>query len=168
MLYGEYLQLEKILSAQRMLSPCDKKPVHDEHLFIVVHQGKYLNFTGSLKNFEGVSIANSYHPLEMKILIFRYILIHQLAYELWFKQIIFELDSLRDLFNTESIEESSTLEILKRLNRIVLILNVSILYFRMASCSNMSMTSKINYNGTWLCECFFFRMSRDRITKNEP
>lgn len=49
------------------------------------------------------------------------------AYELWFKQIIFELDSLRDLFNQESIAESSTLEILKRLNRIVLILNVSFL-----------------------------------------
>lgn len=41
MLYGEYLQLEKILSAQRMLSPSDHKPVHDEHLFIVVHQGKF-------------------------------------------------------------------------------------------------------------------------------
>jgi tryptophan 2,3-dioxygenase len=50
-----------------------------------------------------------------------------LAYELWFKQIIFELDSLRDLFNQELIEESSTLEILKRLNRIVLILNVSLI-----------------------------------------
>lgn len=56
------------------------------------------------------------------------LIIFLLAYELWFKQIIFELDSLRDLFNTESIEESSTLEILKRLNRIVLILKVNILY----------------------------------------
>lgn len=42
MLYGEYLQLEKVLSAQRMLSPSGKQPVHDEHLFIVVHQGKKL------------------------------------------------------------------------------------------------------------------------------
>jgi tryptophan 2,3-dioxygenase len=39
MLYGEYLQLEKILSAQRMLSPTGTQPVHDEHLFIVIHQG---------------------------------------------------------------------------------------------------------------------------------
>ena len=85
MLYGEYLMLHKILSAQRMLSAESSRPVHDEHLFIVTHQ----------------------------------------AYELWFKQIIFELDSLRDLFNQESIEESNTLEMLKRLNRIVLILNVS-------------------------------------------
>lgn len=49
-----------------------------------------------------------------------------LAYELWFKQIIFELDSLRELFNQENIAESNTLEMLKRLNRIVLILNVSV------------------------------------------
>lgn len=48
------------------------------------------------------------------------------AYELWFKQIIFELDSLRNLFNRENIQESNTLEMLKRLNRIVLILNVSL------------------------------------------
>jgi len=47
-----------------------------------------------------------------------------LAYELWFKQIIFELDSIRNLFNAELIEESRTLEILKRLNRIVLILRL--------------------------------------------
>lgn len=85
MLYGEYLMLDKVLSAQRMLSAQSLRPVHDEHLFIVTHQ----------------------------------------AYELWFKQIIFELDSLRDLFNRENIEESNRLEILKRLNRIVLILNVS-------------------------------------------
>lgn len=47
------------------------------------------------------------------------------AYELWFKQILFEIDSVRDLFNQDIIEESGTLEILKRLNRIVLILKVS-------------------------------------------
>ncbi|KAB0799547.1 hypothetical protein PPYR_07427 [Photinus pyralis] len=83
MLYSEYLMLEKIIKAQRMVSVEENKPVHDEHLFIVTHQ----------------------------------------AYELWFKQIIFELDSIRGLFSTE-LEESQTLEILKRLNRIVLILKV--------------------------------------------
>lgn len=39
MLYGEYLMLDKLLSAQRMLSAESSKPVHDEHLFIVTHQG---------------------------------------------------------------------------------------------------------------------------------
>jgi tryptophan 2,3-dioxygenase len=39
MMYGEYLQLDKILNAQRMLSARSNHPVHDEHLFIVTHQG---------------------------------------------------------------------------------------------------------------------------------
>lgn len=47
-----------------------------------------------------------------------------LAYELWFKQIIFELDSIRHMLDEVKIEETRTLEILKRLNRIVLILKV--------------------------------------------
>jgi hypothetical protein len=41
MLYGEYLQLDKILNAQRMISARNNHPVHDEHLFIVTHQGKH-------------------------------------------------------------------------------------------------------------------------------
>jgi hypothetical protein len=41
MLYGEYLQLDKILNAQRMLSSRVNQPVHDEHLFIITHQGTY-------------------------------------------------------------------------------------------------------------------------------
>ncbi|CAL7936975.1 unnamed protein product [Xylocopa violacea] len=108
MLYGEYLQLDKILTAQRLLSAEYNREVHDEHLFIITHQ----------------------------------------AYELWFKQIIYELDSVRALFNSDSnsyeslngtsnnhtavqknrvppvLNESRTLEILKRLNRIVLILKL--------------------------------------------
>ncbi|XP_021924784.1 tryptophan 2,3-dioxygenase [Zootermopsis nevadensis] len=86
MLYGEYLQLDKILNAQRMLSARTNHPVHDEHLFIITHQ----------------------------------------AYELWFKQILFELDSVRAKFNTEDLvlDESQSQEILKRMNRIVLILKL--------------------------------------------
>ena len=40
-LYDEYLQLDKVLSAQRLVSylPENNRPVHDEHLFIVTHQG---------------------------------------------------------------------------------------------------------------------------------
>jgi tryptophan 2,3-dioxygenase len=51
--YGEYLKLPELLSIQQLLSD---PPVHDELLFIVVHQ----------------------------------------AYELWFKQLLFELESVRD------------------------------------------------------------------------
>lgn len=96
--------LDKILSAQRLLSTENNKPVHDEHLFIITHQG---------------NIQLIYY-----FVLFLQICIFVLAYELWFKQIIYELDSIRDLFNSEIIEEFRTLEILKRLNRIVLILKV--------------------------------------------
>lgn len=39
MLYSEYLCLDKILSAQRLLSAEYSDEVHDEHLFIITHQG---------------------------------------------------------------------------------------------------------------------------------
>lgn len=39
LLYGEYLQLDKILSAQTLVSGLYDKEVHDEHLFIITHQG---------------------------------------------------------------------------------------------------------------------------------
>ncbi|KAK4014616.1 tryptophan 2,3-dioxygenase [Daphnia magna] len=82
MMYGEYLQLDKILDGQRLMSEqLGSETVHDEHLFIVTHQ----------------------------------------AYELWFKQIIYELDSVREMFSTQEIEERKMLEVLKRMNRIVLI-----------------------------------------------
>ncbi len=51
--YGGYLMLPELLSVQRLLS---EPPVHDELLFITVHQ----------------------------------------AYELWFKQLVFELEAIRD------------------------------------------------------------------------
>ena len=65
--YGRYLALDKILNAQEMQSEAQGgQPVHDEHLFIVIHQ----------------------------------------AYELWFKQILYEVDSVRDLFmGKETLEE---------------------------------------------------------------
>lgn len=40
MVYGEYLMLDTLLSSQRMLSS-QSKPVHDEHLFIITHQGNF-------------------------------------------------------------------------------------------------------------------------------
>ena len=40
MMYGEYLQLDKILDGQRLLSETlGNERVHDEHLFIITHQG---------------------------------------------------------------------------------------------------------------------------------
>lgn len=42
MLYGDYLMLDKIINAQRMQSAESNCPVHDEHLFIITHQGKFM------------------------------------------------------------------------------------------------------------------------------
>ena len=39
--YSTYLALDKILDAQVLQSELAGKKVHDEHLFIVVHQGKH-------------------------------------------------------------------------------------------------------------------------------
>lgn len=85
MLYGEYLQLDKLLDCQDPVSDyTEKGSVHDEHLFIVTHQ----------------------------------------AYELWFKQIIVELDSVKSLFNAAEVNEAKMLVITSRVNRIVLILKL--------------------------------------------
>ncbi len=39
--YGAYLQLDKILSAQELQSELAGEPVHDEHLFVIIHQGEH-------------------------------------------------------------------------------------------------------------------------------
>jgi len=41
--YGNYLQLDRILNSQVLLSAKhdqNKSPIHDEHLFMIIHQGK--------------------------------------------------------------------------------------------------------------------------------
>lgn len=106
-IYGEYLMLDKLLDAQCMLSKEDKRPVHDEHLFIITHQGMSIS----------LSLTHAFSNLSVSL---------WLAYELWFKQIIFEFDSIRDMLDAEVIDETKTLEIVKRLNRIVLILKVGV------------------------------------------
>lgn len=52
-----------------------------------------------------------------------FIVTHQ-AYELWFKQILYEINSVRELFMTPPLDESKTLVIINRLNRVVLILKL--------------------------------------------
>lgn len=52
-----------------------------------------------------------------------FIVTHQ-AYELWFKQILYEVDSVRELFMNPPLDESKTLIIVNRLNRVVLILKL--------------------------------------------
>lgn len=77
--YGEYLGLEKILSAQHPRSAKAGHPVHDEMLFIQFHQ----------------------------------------IYELWFKQVLFELDGILERFSAHTVDESDMQPILTYLGRIV-------------------------------------------------
>lgn len=76
--YGEYLQLDKLLSAQELESAKDGNPQHDEMLFIIVHQ----------------------------------------AYELWFKQILWELDDVLSMFGHEAVAEGDMGRVVARLRRI--------------------------------------------------
>ena len=77
--YSDYLQLEKILSGQELMSAKRGAPAHDEMLFIIVHQ----------------------------------------VYELWFKQILHELDSVITIFKQESIIESDVSFVVLRLKMII-------------------------------------------------
>ena len=90
MYYSEYLQLEKILSAQSLESKKNKSAAHEEMLFIITHQ----------------------------------------TYELWFKQILFELDFVIASFNSDNIIEDEMLVILARLQRIAIIFDVLIDQFK--------------------------------------
>lgn len=84
--YGEYLQLDKILDAQKLESAKQGKPAHDEMLFIVTHQ----------------------------------------AYELWFKQIIYELESVIDVFDDPIVEDKKMGRVIHRLARVKTIQRVLI------------------------------------------
>ncbi|XP_032542923.1 tryptophan 2,3-dioxygenase [Chiroxiphia lanceolata] len=90
LIYGEYLQLNKILNAQELESEKNGKKIHDEHLFIVTHQ----------------------------------------AYELWFKQILWEMDSVRVIFQNGHVrDERNMLKVITRMNRISLILKLLVEQF---------------------------------------
>ncbi|CAN5297455.1 N/A [soil metagenome] len=76
--YADYLQLERLLSSQSLRSESDGSAVHDEMLFIIVHQ----------------------------------------AYELWFKQILWELEAVTGVFGQQTVEERDMLRIVAHLDRI--------------------------------------------------
>jgi tryptophan 2,3-dioxygenase len=76
--YSDYLHLEQLLSSQKMASAEAGSPVHDEMLFIIVHQ----------------------------------------AYELWFKQILWELTAVADLLRRDRVDEKEMLRIVAHLDRI--------------------------------------------------
>lgn len=84
--YTDYLKVDTITNLQSRRSEEFGKPVHDEMLFIIIHQ----------------------------------------TYELWFKQILFELNSAVDVFTKSKVDEREMLTINSRLNRIMEIQKVLI------------------------------------------
>ncbi|XP_039520406.1 tryptophan 2,3-dioxygenase A-like [Pimephales promelas] len=82
LIYGDYLQLDKIVTSQMLQSELKGNKIHDEHLFIVTHQ----------------------------------------AYELWFKQVLWELDSVREIFISGHVrDERNMLKVNTRIQRVVMI-----------------------------------------------
>ncbi|WP_026375548.1 tryptophan 2,3-dioxygenase family protein [Aestuariibacter salexigens] len=77
--YGDYLQLDRLLSAQRPESSKYGETAHDETLFIIVHQ----------------------------------------AYELWFKQILHELNSVIDVFARTEVKDQELTTVVHRLKRVI-------------------------------------------------
>lgn len=77
--YSEYLQLDRLLSCQKLESEKHGAAVHDEMLFVIVHQ----------------------------------------AYELWFKQILWELDAVLAIFRGRKVHEREMGRAVSHLARIV-------------------------------------------------
>ena len=77
--YGSYLQLDRILQSQALKSSENGEMVHDEMLFIIIHQ----------------------------------------AYELWFKQILHELDSVLEMFKGNYVQEENFGIVVARFDRII-------------------------------------------------
>ena len=82
--YTNYLQLDKILDAQKLESTSKGNEAHEEMLFIIIHQ----------------------------------------AYELWFKQILHELESVMQYFRKEKLDEANIGLIVGRVERTNKIMSV--------------------------------------------
>jgi len=77
--YGSYLQLDRLLNSQTLKSTESGNEIHDEMLFIIIHQ----------------------------------------IYELWFKQILHELDSVLDMFRGNYVQEENFGIVVARFDRII-------------------------------------------------
>jgi tryptophan 2,3-dioxygenase len=122
--YGDYLQLKKLLGAQELESAKHGEAVHDEMLFIVVHQ----------------------------------------AYELWFKQLIWELDSIRELFSKPRLDERDTRVVTNRLRRITEI--QTLLIHQVAVLETMTPLDFLDFRD-YLFPASGFQSAQFRIVENK-
>ena len=122
--YFDYLKLDKILDAQFPISKKYGNMIHDEHLFIIVHQ----------------------------------------TYELWFKQIIFELDSIAILLGKPVVDERCLLVIVQRIQRINMIMKL--LTDQIAILESMAPTDFIDFRG-YLTTASGFQSLQFRLFENK-
>nr|QMT62772.1 tryptophan 2,3 dioxygenase [Doryteuthis pealeii] len=92
-----------------------------------------------------------------------FIITHQ-AYELWFKQILYEIDSVRSLFSSSCVDEGKTLQIICRLNRIVLILKLLVDQFMILE--TMTPLDFIDFRG-YLSSASGFQSLQFRLIENK-
>jgi tryptophan 2,3-dioxygenase len=130
-IYKDYLQLDTLLNNVDMMSTKHGLPVHDEHLFIskshkTVLQCVRLGFF-LVKDCLSMQSRVSFHVFLIQFNVL-FAVIHQ-TYELWFRQIIWEVDSVRAILDVPIVSEESMLTILQRLNRVALIWKVAVEQF---------------------------------------
>jgi tryptophan 2,3-dioxygenase len=92
-----------------------------------------------------------------------FIVTHQ-AYELWFKQILFELDSIRDIFMAPVVDECTTLVIISRLDRIALIMKLLVDQF--AILETMTPLDFMNFR-SFLTSASGFQSLQFRLLENK-
>jgi tryptophan 2,3-dioxygenase len=74
--YGDYLQVDRLLSLQALESSKHGPPVHDEMLFIIVHQAYELWFKQILHEFNRIEQDFSANPVDDQVLVR---IVHSLA-----------------------------------------------------------------------------------------
>lgn len=122
--YHDYLHLDKILNAQYPLSKKYGNLVHDEHLFISIHQ----------------------------------------AYEIWFKQILFELDSIIELLAKPIVDDRCLLVVVQRIQRINLIWKLC--NDQIAILETMAPTDFLDFRG-YLSTASGFQSLQFRLLENK-
>jgi tryptophan 2,3-dioxygenase len=144
--YTDYLHLDKILNAQYPVSQKYGNLAHDEHLFIVIHQSITI-FLFQIFLFL-IRINNNTN----------------IAYELWFKQIIFELDSVISLLAKPVVDDRCILVVVSRIQRINMIWKL--LNDQIHILETMAPTDFIDFRG-YLSTASGFQSLQFRVFENK-
>lgn len=96
--YGSYLQVDKLLGCMAPESEKRGSIAHDEMLFITIHQSGLPPMSTAASRVSCASCVDERNKTEFPA---SHMMHRFAAYELWFRQLIFEMDSIRELFSNE-------------------------------------------------------------------